>query len=101
MLGKENKVITTTHRRKTTDAEWIQDQIVMISVEENIPKVISEGPGFTHYPYSIPKDGFGYPIATNLAIFTLDQSKQENISWSAIVNPVLVALKKPIHIPFL
>ena len=47
-VGKENKVITTTHRRKTTDAEWIQDQIVMISVEENIPKVISEGPGFTH-----------------------------------------------------
>lgn len=47
-VGNENKVITTMHRRRTTDSEWIQDRIVTISVKENKPAVISEGPGFTH-----------------------------------------------------
>jgi hypothetical protein len=47
-VGNENIVITTMHRRKSIDSEWIQDQIVVISVEDNLPIVISEGPGFTH-----------------------------------------------------
>lgn len=46
--GKDNKVLTTLHRRESVSSEWIQDRIVIIGPKDETYRVVGEGPGFTH-----------------------------------------------------
>ncbi len=47
-VGRENRVITTLHRRQSVDSAWVQDRIVTIAPGEETYQVVGEGQHFTH-----------------------------------------------------